>query len=160
MFRHPLSPQWLQKSTKDRNLYSSRLPCFHKSFYRQTMQDDRSSEFELSTLLGEGSFGVVYKGSHLASQAVVAIKIIPKMSNDDDESDKIKSEIDILSRCDSPYIVGYFECFNKAAISKKQGEMWIVMEYCVGGSMSDLLGVRGIPEECIRAIAEIGRAHV
>lgn len=117
------------------------------------MQDDRSSDFELSTLLGEGSFGVVYKGSHLASHAVVAIKIIPKMSNDDDESDKIKSEIDILSRCDSPYIVGYFECFNKAAISKKQGEMWIVMEYCVGGSMSDLLGVRGIPEECIRAVA-------
>jgi len=117
-----------------------------------TMQEDRSTEFELGNVLGEGSFGVVYKGCHLASQAIVAIKIIPKMTNDDDESDKIRSEIDILSRCDSPYIVGYFECFNRAPTPKKQGEMWIVMEYCVGGSMSDLLG-RGIPEECVRAIA-------
>lgn len=133
-------------------LFSPRLPRYHKSFARQITQTDRSADFELGKLLGEGSFGVVYKGLHLPSNAIVAIKIIPKMSNDDDESEKIKSEIDILSRCDSPYIVGYFECFMREGNAKKQGEMWIVMEYCVGGSMSDLLGVRGIPEECVRAV--------
>lgn len=133
-------------------LFSPRLPRYHKSFARQITQKDRSAEFELGKLLGEGSFGVVYKGLHFPSNAIVAIKIIPKMSNDDDESEKIKSEIDILSRCDSSYIVGYFECFLREGNAKKQGEMWIVMEYCVGGSMSDLLGVRGIPEECVRAV--------
>jgi len=67
-------------------------------------------------------------------------------------------EIDILSKCNSPFIVGYFECF--VAPPKKRmeaGEMWIVMEFCDGGSISDLIeaaGGRGsfaMPEEAIRA---------
>lgn len=105
-------------------------------------------------LLGEGSFGSVYKAKHKETDAVVAVKIIPNGPNAS-ENDKIKSEIDILSRCDSPYIVGYFECFIKPPC-KKPGEMWIVMEYCEGGSMSDLIEAGGgagftMPEECIRA---------
>ena len=107
---------------------------------------DRSSDLDIFSSLGEVSFGAVYKARHKASQAIVAVKIIP---NDADEFDKIKSEIDILSRCDSPYIVGYFECFLR---NKKPGEMWIVMEYCEGGSMTDLLAAGSIPEDTIRAV--------
>uniref|UniRef100_A0A7S2KFF9 Protein kinase domain-containing protein n=1 Tax=Skeletonema marinoi TaxID=267567 RepID=A0A7S2KFF9_9STRA len=63
-----------------------------------------------------------------------------------------------MSKCNSPFIVGYFECF--VAPPKKRmeaGEMWIVMEFCDGGSISDLIeaaGGRGsfaMPEEAIRA---------
>jgi len=71
-------------------------------------------------------------------------------------------EIDILAKCDSPFVVGYYECFIKPPsddISKKKenGEMWIVMEFCGGGSMTDLLeagrNINGflMPEDCIRA---------
>ena len=61
---------------------------------------------------------------------------------------------DILSRCDSPFIVGYCECFIKPP-TKKPGEMWIVMEFCEGGSISDLLEANAgiqLPEDCIRAV--------
>jgi serine/threonine protein kinase len=115
---------------------------------------DRSWELELSNLLGEGSFGAVYKAVHKPTSATVAVKVISNAGSSASEEEKIKGEIDILSRCDSSYIVGYCECFIKPP-TNKPGEMWIVMEYCEGGSMSDLLEANAgypLPEDCIRAV--------
>ena len=87
----------------------------------------------------------------------MAVKVVPNQDGDE-ESIKIMGEIDILSKCNSPYIVGYFECFKchpKKPLDPT--ELWIVQEYCEGGSVSDLIeaaGGRGsfaMPEECIRA---------
>mmetsp|Transcript_10484 Transcript_10484/g.15240 ORF Transcript_10484/g.15240 Transcript_10484/m.15240 type:complete len:833 (+) Transcript_10484:437-2935(+) len=134
-----------------------------RNMRRQPSITDRSSELEKLCLLGEGSFGCVYKARHKFTSAIVAVKIIQNADMNssgggESESDKIMSEIDILSRCDSPFIVGYFECFMKMP-TKRLGnaEMWIVMEYCQGGSMSDLIEAGGglnsfiMPEDCIRA---------
>lgn len=124
------------------------------SFKRQISASDRSWELEILNLMGEGSFGAVYKAQHKPSGAVVAVKIIANASSSASEEEKIKGEIDILSRCDSPYIVGYCECFIKPP-TKKPGEMWIVMEYCEGGSMTDVLEANNgivLPEDCIRAV--------
>ena len=118
------------------------------------MSADKSSDLSLLHLLGEGSFGAVYKSLHKPSGAIVAVKIIPNTGGSPMEDEKIKGEIDILSRCDSPYIVGYFECFIRPP-TDKPGEMWIVMEYCEGGSATDLIeacGGQALPEDCIRAI--------
>jgi len=119
---------------------------------------DPTSEFSIEKMLGEGSFGQVFRARHLRTDAIVAVKVVPNQEGDAAEADKIMGEIDILSKCNSPYIVGYFECF--VAPPKKRmeaGEMWIVMEFCDGGSISDLIeaaGGRGsfaMPEEAIRA---------
>ena len=138
----------------------------------------RSSELELDKVLGEGSFGKVYRARHKSTGAIVAVKVVPNADGDEAEADKIMGEIDILSKCDSPFIVGYFECFVKGGGKSQQqqyqhrnhnniqttaipgghpNDMWIVMEFCDGGSVSDLIeaaGGRGffvMPEECIRA---------
>lgn len=122
---------------------------------RLQISTDKSAELELFSLLGEGSFGAVYKADHKPSGAIVAVKIIPNSNSGGAlEDEKIKGEIDILSRCDSPYIVGYFECFIRPPMNKP-GEMWIVMEYCEGGSMTDLIEASAgfqLPEDCIRAV--------
>ncbi|KAK1747255.1 serine/threonine-protein kinase [Skeletonema marinoi] len=119
---------------------------------------DPTSEFSIEKMLGEGSFGQVFRATHLRTGAIVAVKVVPNQEGDAAEADKIMGEIDILSKCNSPFIVGYFECF--VAPPKKRmeaGEMWIVMEFCDGGSISDLIeaaGGRGsfaMPEEAIRA---------
>jgi len=120
-----------------------------------TISTDKSADLSILTLLGEGSFGAVYKSRHVPTGAIVAVKIIPNgAGGGPGEDEKIKGEIDILSRCDSPYIVGYFECFIRPP-TNKPGEMWIVMEYCEGGSMTDLLEAGAgftLPEDCIRAV--------
>ena len=120
------------------------------------MTQDRSSELDLDIKLGEGSFGQVFRARHKATGAIVAVKVVPNEA--DEEADKIMGEIDILSKCNSPFIVGYFECFVCPPKKKMEGgEMWIVMEFCDGGSVSDLIeaaGGRGsfaMPEEAIRA---------
>ena len=115
---------------------------------------DKSSDLAILNLLGEGSFGAVYKSLHKPTGAIVAVKVIPHGSSGALEDEKIKGEIDILSRCDSPYIVGYFECFIRPP-TDKPGEMWIVMEYCEGGSMTDLIEASAgaaLPEDSIRAV--------
>jgi len=125
----------------------------------RSINQDRSSELLLDKMLGEGSFGQVFRATHIATQAIVAVKVLPDQGLDNnEETSKIMGEIDILAKCNSPYIVGYFECFVCPPKSTKEnGEMWIVMEFCDGGSVSDLIeaaGGRGsfaMPEECIRA---------
>mmetsp|Transcript_6213 Transcript_6213/g.10502 ORF Transcript_6213/g.10502 Transcript_6213/m.10502 type:complete len:612 (-) Transcript_6213:76-1911(-) len=119
---------------------------------------DPTSEFAIEKMLGEGSFGQVFRAKHLRTGAIVAVKVVPNQEGDAAEADKIMGEIDILSKCNSPFIVGYFECFVAPPKKKMDNpEMWIVMEFCDGGSISDLIeaaGGRGsfaMPEEAIRA---------
>jgi serine/threonine protein kinase len=129
----------------------------------QLSNTDRSKDLDIKNLLGEGSFGAVYRALHKSTSATVAVKIIPNATSTsssgiDSETDKIMSEIDILSRCDSAFIVGYFECFVRPPKKRlDNGEMWIIMEYCEGGSILDFLeragGLHsyGEGEEVIRA---------
>jgi serine/threonine protein kinase len=88
---------WLLAERESKDYYS--LP---RSLPPTFQTQDRSSDLTILNLLGEGSFGAVYKAEHKASSAEVAVKIIP---TNDAEFDKIKGKIDILSRCDSPYVV-------------------------------------------------------
>ncbi|KAJ1033860.1 hypothetical protein NDA16_000068 [Ustilago loliicola] len=82
--------------------------------------------------VGKGSFGEVYKGFDKRSRQPVAIKIID-LENAEDEIDDIQQEIAILSQLDSAHVTKYHGSWLKGT------NLWIVMEYCSGGSCSDLM---------------------
>ncbi len=75
----------------------------------------------------------------------VAIKIIDIESAEDEVEDIIQ-EIAILSELQSPYVTKYYGSYAKGA------ELWIVMEFCSGGSCADLMKPDLIGEDYIAII--------
>lgn len=75
----------------------------------------------------------------------VAIKVVD-VENAEDEVEDIIQEIAILSELNSPYVTRYYGSFLKGS------NLWIVMEFCSGGSCSDLMRPGTISEDYIMII--------
>eukprot|EP00744_Colponema_vietnamica_P002861 GILI01004451.1.p1 GENE.GILI01004451.1~~GILI01004451.1.p1 ORF type:complete len:448 (-),score=135.25 GILI01004451.1:567-1910(-) len=106
--------------------------------------EDPTELFQLLEKLGEGSYGSVFKALHKPSGCVVAIKTIPV----DGDLSALRKEIMILKDCRSPDIVAYYGSYFK------DNELWLVMEYCSAGSISDLMKIskRTLTEEQIACV--------
>ncbi|KAK6456308.1 Serine/threonine protein kinase [Scheffersomyces xylosifermentans] len=102
--------------------------------------------YELVQCIGKGNFGDVYKSINLTTSKVVAIKVV----NLDDSTDEVKmftQEIQFLSRLRNRHITNYYESFVH------DYNMFIVMEYCGGGSCADLLRhYKKFPEDLVAYI--------
>ena len=94
-----------------------------------SLQRQPDEVFDIVSKLGEGSYGCVFKAIHKDSKQVLAIKQVPV---DTDLQDIIK-EISIMQQCVSPYVVRYYGSYFKNT------DLWIVMEYCGAGSVSDIM---------------------
>ena len=103
---------------------------------------DPETLYTKQACIGGGSFGKVYKGVDKRTGQSVAIKIID-VENADDEVDDIIQEIAILAGLQSPYVTKYHGSYLKGS------DLWIIMEYCSGGSCGDLLKPGLIPEDYI-----------
>lgn len=91
------------------------------------------SLFELSTVLGQGTFGKVFKARHRDTGFALAIKLVDVQGLSD--VSEIKREVDVLKECRFKNIVDYFGCWGP----DQQHQLWTLMSYCQFGSAIDLL---------------------
>jgi len=103
-----------------------------KKLSEESLNRPAEEVFDLLSKLGEGAYGSVYKAIHKESGEVLAIKQVPV----DTDLQEIIKEISIMQQCDSPYVVKYFGSYFKNT------DLWIVMEYCGAGSVSDCMRLR------------------
>ncbi|KAM4622252.1 serine/threonine-protein kinase 4-like [Discoglossus pictus] len=103
-----------------------------KKLSEESLNKQPEEVFDVLEKLGEGSYGSVFKASHKETSQIVAIKQIPVES----DLQEIIKEISIMQQCDSPYVVKYYGSYFKNT------DLWIVMEYCGGGSVSDIIRLR------------------
>lgn len=113
-------------------------------------KEDPHEIFTILQKLGEGSYGSVFKALDNRTNQIVAIKVLESEDESDDTSD-LQKEINILKTCSSPYVVAYIGTYEK------DGNIWIVMEYCGAGSLCDLMAIceRTLDEEQIAAVMKM-----
>ncbi|XP_008397426.1 TRAF2 and NCK interacting kinase a isoform X15 [Poecilia reticulata] len=98
---------------------------------------DPSGIFDLVELVGNGTYGQVYKGRHIRTGQLAAIKVMDVAT---DEEDEIKSEINMLKKYSNHRnIATYFGVFIKKQPPGIDDQLWLVMEFCGAGSVTDLI---------------------
>lgn len=89
-------------------------------------------KYDFQKCIGRGNFGDVYRAIDLTQRNKVAIKVV-SLDESTEEMKQIIQEIHFLSKLRNPFVIQYIESFLEGY------NMFIVMEYCGGGSCADLL---------------------
>ncbi|XP_074477301.1 TRAF2 and NCK interacting kinase b isoform X19 [Sebastes fasciatus] len=98
---------------------------------------DPAGIFELVELVGNGTYGQVYKGRHVKTGQLAAIKV---MDVTGDEEEEIKAEINMLKKYSHHRnIATYYGAFVKKNPPGMDDQLWLVMEFCGAGSITDLI---------------------
>ncbi|XP_072349579.1 misshapen-like kinase 1 isoform X2 [Scyliorhinus torazame] len=98
---------------------------------------DPAGIFELVEVVGNGTYGQVYKGRHVKTGQLAAIKV---MDVTEDEEEEIKQEINMLKKYSHHRnIATYYGAFIKKSPPGHDDQLWLVMEFCGAGSVTDLV---------------------
>ncbi|XP_031712974.1 serine/threonine-protein kinase 36 isoform X2 [Anarrhichthys ocellatus] len=105
------------------------------------------NSYHVLELVGEGSFGRVYKGRKRFTGQVVALKFMPKVGRSEKELRSLKREIEIMRGLQHPNIVQLFDSFETKT------EVVVVTEYAEGQLFQILEDDGNLPESQVREIA-------
>ncbi|XP_067853396.1 mitogen-activated protein kinase kinase kinase kinase 4 isoform X2 [Heptranchias perlo] len=130
---------------------------------------DPAGIFELVEVVGNGTYGQVYKGRHVKTGQLAAIKV---MDVTEDEEEEIKLEINMLKKYSHHRnIATYYGAFIRTNPSSHEDQLWLVMEFCGAGSVTDLVKktkgnclkedwIAYICREVLRGLAHLHSHHV
>jgi hypothetical protein len=110
--------------------------------------------YEILGELGRGGMGVVYRARQIALGRTVALKMILAGGHADEAHlSRFQTEAEAIARLQHPNIVAIYE------IGKHQGQPFISLEYCEGGSLDDKLRGNPLPaDEAARLTETLARA--
>ena len=139
----------------------------------------RSGEYTIGKVLGEGGFGITYKGAHTTLRRPVAIKelfpenavrlgktvSVPMNQNDAfrRDTESFLEEARTIANLNSQGIVNVFDFFNE------NGTTYIVMEYLEGRTLEQLIQEEGavkdqealkIADKTCEALAEVHSSNL
>uniref|UniRef100_A0A8C8RW23 Myosin IIIA n=1 Tax=Pelusios castaneus TaxID=367368 RepID=A0A8C8RW23_9SAUR len=97
---------------------------------------DPSDTWEIIETIGKGTYGKVFKVLNKKNGSKAAVKILDPVHDIDEE---IEAEYNILKDLsDHPNVVKFYGMYYKK--DEKNGEqLWLVLELCNGGSVTDLV---------------------
>ncbi|KAM5158311.1 myosin-IIIa [Mantella aurantiaca] len=96
---------------------------------------DPSDTWEIVETIGKGTYGKVFKVMNKKNGSKAAVKILDPFHDIDEE---IEAEYNILKALsDHPNVVKFYGMFFKKDV-KTGDQLWLVLELCNGGSVTDL----------------------
>ncbi len=112
------------------------------------------SGYEYVRRLGAGGFGEVFLARQVAVGRLVAIKrILPHALSDADNVERFRREARVLAATDSPAVVRVFD------LSTQDGNLYLVMEYVPGRTLTDLIAGGPLPAaDGLRILADVAEA--
>ncbi|XP_036422044.1 myosin-IIIb isoform X2 [Colossoma macropomum] len=97
---------------------------------------DPSDDWDIVETIGKGTYGKVYRVINKKDGSQAAVKILDPINDVDEE---IEAEYNILRTLSNhPNVVKFFGMFYKAD-ELSGGQLWLVLELCNGGSVTDLI---------------------
>ncbi|GLV33974.1 Nek2 [Carabus blaptoides fortunei] len=91
--------------------------------------------YEVTSIIGSGSFGTCYKIRHKSSLEEYVWKAVNYGQMSEEKKQLLVSEVNLLSKLRHPNIVRYFDHI----IHHKSAILYIIMECCSGGDLSKVI---------------------
>ena len=131
----------MSKNNQNKKNINNNLPKFYDILSIPSNPEDL---FTLLYPIGIGAYGQVFKAMHKETREIYAIKIIDYSRNNDSKNNNVinynynsiqqeTSMMKLLTDCQ--YIVKYYGSY----FSRKSNTLWLILEYCSGGSIIDLM---------------------
>ncbi|KAK9101234.1 hypothetical protein Scep_024664 [Stephania cephalantha] len=121
----------------------------NESLLNQVEIDEMTVEnYHVIELVGEGSFGKVYKGRRKYTGQTVAMKFILKHGKSDKDIQNLRQEIEILRKLKHENIIEMLDSFETPQ------EFCVVTEFAQGELFEILEDDKCLPEELVQAISK------
>ncbi|QFZ28491.1 putative MAP kinase kinase [Clavispora lusitaniae] len=104
-------------------------------------------ELQFIEELGRGNYGTVSKVLHKPTGVLMAMKEV-RLELEENKFTQILMELEVLHKCNSPYIVDFYGAFFV------EGAVYMCMEYMDGGSLDKVYGDGVHDEACLAYITE------